>query len=94
VVLEALASGLPAVVVDRGGPPDQIAPGANGLIVRANHPASLADGVQHLLDNPRERERMGHAAAEGARHRSWSGINGELLESYAEVVRLHPRTGS
>lgn len=94
VVLEALASGLPAVVVDRGGPPDQIAPGANGLIVRANHPASLADGVQHLLDNPRERERMGHAAAEGARHRSWSAINGELLESYAEVVRLHPRTGS
>ncbi|HEX2092120.1 MAG TPA: glycosyltransferase family 1 protein [Longimicrobiaceae bacterium] len=87
VVLEALASGLPAVVVDRGGPPDQIEPGENGWIARANNPADLADRVEQLLRDPGLRERMGRRAAEGARERDWSAINGRLLGSYAEVVR-------
>jgi phosphatidylinositol alpha 1,6-mannosyltransferase len=89
VVLEALASGLPAVVVDRGGPPDQIEPGVNGFIARAHDPAGLADHVEGLLRDPERRRRMGEAAAEGAKDRDWSAINGRLLESYARVVAGH-----
>jgi phosphatidylinositol alpha 1,6-mannosyltransferase len=36
VVLEALASGVPSLVSDRGGPQDLIRPGENGFIVPAN----------------------------------------------------------
>lgn len=87
VVQEALASGLPAVVVDRGGPPDQIEPGVNGYVARANDPADLADRLEPLLRDAELRARMGRNAAEGARDRDWSAINGRLIESYAEVVR-------
>jgi phosphatidylinositol alpha 1,6-mannosyltransferase len=89
VVLEALASGLPAVVVDRGGPPDQIEPGVNGFIARPNDPADLAGHVQRLLRDPELRRRMGEAAAGEARDRDWGAINGRLLESYARVVAGH-----
>jgi len=86
VVTEALASGLPAVVVDRGGPPDQIEPGENGWIARANDPADLADRVASLLRDPQARARMGRRAVASARERDWSAINGRLLDSYAAVV--------
>ncbi len=86
VVTEALASGLPAVVVDRGGPPDQIEPGENGWIARANDPADLADRVSSLLRDPQERARMARRAVASARERDWSAINGRLLDSYAAVV--------
>ena len=86
VVTEALASGLPAVVVDRGGPPDQIEPGENGWIARANDPADLADRVASLLRDPEARARMAGRAVASARERDWSAINGRLLDSYAAVV--------
>ncbi len=86
VVLEALASGVPAVVVDRGGPPDQIEPGENGWIARANDPAELAGRVEALLRDPEARARMARRAVESAAERDWSVINGRLLRSYEEVV--------
>ncbi|HYJ78436.1 MAG TPA: glycosyltransferase family 1 protein [Longimicrobiaceae bacterium] len=86
VILEAQASGLPAVVADRGGPPDLVDPGETGFVARANDPADLADRVAWLLDHPDERARMGRAARAGASRRDWSVINGRLLESYGRVI--------
>lgn len=94
VVTEALASGLPAVVVDRGGPPDQVEPGGNGWIARANDPADLADRVESLLRDPEARARMGRRAVASARERDWSAINGRLLDSYAAVVAAARRGGA
>lgn len=86
VIVEAQASGLPAVVVDRGGPPDLVEPGETGLIARANDPADLADKVEALLADPAARKAMGCRAREAAAERDWSAINGRLLESYRRVV--------
>ena len=90
VVLEAQASGLPTVVVDRGGPPDQVAPGETGFIARANDPADLAAHVESLLNDPAERRRMGAAARVAASERDWSAINGRLIDSYARVIARGP----
>jgi len=86
VVAEAQASGVPPVVVDRGGPPELIEPGTTGWIARPNDPADLAGRVEHLLRDPDSRRRMGEAAARASRARDWEAINGRLLESYREVV--------
>lgn len=95
VVLEAQASGLPTVVVDRGGPPDLVAPGETGFIARANHPADLAEKCERLLRDAAGRARMGRQARDAARERDWSAINGRLLDSYRRVIDRHrptPRT--
>jgi phosphatidylinositol alpha 1,6-mannosyltransferase len=86
VVVEAQASGLPTVVVNRGGPPDQVRHGENGWIARANDPADLADRVEVLLRDGEARRRMGRAAREGAQERDWAAINGRLLDSYRQVI--------
>jgi phosphatidylinositol alpha 1,6-mannosyltransferase len=90
VVLEAQASGLPTVVVNRGGPPDLVHPGQTGFIARANDPEDLAAHVQRLLADPAERVRMGAQARDAARARDWSVINGRLVDSYAQVIADHP----
>lgn len=94
VVLEALASGIPAVVVDRGGPRDLILPGENGYVARANDPDDIAGRLEPLLRDRTLRERLGRAArASAVAERSWSAINGKLLESYATVIRSGPAHG-
>lgn len=92
VVLEALASGLPAVVVDRGGPRDLVDDGRTGYIARPNDPADLADRVERLVRDAELRARLGAAARASAVDRDWSVINGGLLESYGSVVRSFGRS--
>lgn len=86
VVLEALASGLPAVVVDRGGPQDLIDHGVNGFVARANDIENMADAVERLLTDPELRGRMSGAARESAASRDWTAINDGLIASYHEVM--------
>ena len=48
-ILEAMAGGLPVIATDRGGIPELITDNENGLIVSANDPAGLAEGVYRVL---------------------------------------------
>jgi phosphatidylinositol alpha 1,6-mannosyltransferase len=86
VVLEALASGVPAVVTDRGGPQDLIRTGENGFVVRGNAPKELADRVELMLRDRELRAQMAAAARESAISRDWETINGALIESYRGVI--------
>ena len=86
MVLEALASGVPAVVVDRGGPQDLVEHGVTGYVARANDVADIADRVEALLRDAALRRRMGEAARAAAADRDWGAINGRLLDSYRKVV--------
>jgi glycosyltransferase involved in cell wall biosynthesis len=49
VILEAFASGIPAVGVNQGGVADLITPGMDGLLAEPNAPRSLAEQIQILL---------------------------------------------
>lgn len=90
VVLEALASGLPCVVVNRGGPQDLVRHGENGFVAEANDIASLGEHLRMLLESPALRRQMSERARHSAHSRSWDEINGGLLESYREVLRPRP----
>ncbi|HZG42700.1 MAG TPA: glycosyltransferase, partial [Longimicrobium sp.] len=89
VVVEAQASGMPTVVVNRGGPPDLVQPGRTGFIARPNDPEDLAARVEELLRDPERRARMGAQARAAAAERDWGAINGRLLQSYARVIDTH-----
>jgi phosphatidylinositol alpha 1,6-mannosyltransferase len=86
VVAEAQASGLPAVVADRGGPPELVEDGVTGKIVRPNDPHDLAAKVERLLRDPTARARMGTAARASAAQRDWETVNESLVASYRAVV--------
>ena len=61
-VMEAQASGLPAIVSDQGGPHDNVIPGETGLMVKGNDTISLLNAILTLIADPNRIRRMGHAA--------------------------------
>jgi glycosyltransferase involved in cell wall biosynthesis len=62
--LEAMALGLPVITSDIPGIREAIEDGWTGRLVTTGDPLWLAGAMETLLDNPRLRERMGHAARE------------------------------
>jgi phosphatidylinositol alpha 1,6-mannosyltransferase len=86
VVQEAMASGLPAVVVDRGGPPGVIEPDRSGFVARANDPAHLAECVARLITDRELRFIMARAARHRAQERSWDAVNGVLIREYESIA--------
>lgn len=83
VVLEAAASGLPAVVVDRGAAHESVRDGATGLVARAGDAISLAAGLALLADDDELRTSLGVAARALACARpSWADVFGDLVAGY------------
>jgi phosphatidylinositol alpha 1,6-mannosyltransferase len=84
VVQEALASGLPVIAPDAGGPRDLVAPYRTGLLLPVNEFQSrLPAAVEHLLQ---ERPRYSQAARRTVLGRSWPVICDELLGHYEAVL--------
>jgi glycosyltransferase involved in cell wall biosynthesis len=70
-VLEAQASGLPAIVSDSGGPQEIIVPGETGLVFRSHAPDSMAKAMVTLALDSALRGEMGRAAVEITAGRTW-----------------------
>lgn len=86
VVQESLASGVPAVVVDRGGPQTVVEPGETGLVARSNDPDDLAARVGELLSDPDRRHAMARAAREQTEGRTWRKVNDRILDGYRALL--------
>ena len=52
VVLEALASGLPAIVSDRGGPKENVIHGKSGFVLSPDNRFAFVNTILGLIDNP------------------------------------------
>ncbi|HRD13246.1 MAG TPA: glycosyltransferase, partial [Mycobacterium sp.] len=91
-VQEAMASGLPVIAPDAGGPRDLVAPYRTGLLLPVcEFEARLSQSVDHLLD---ERARYGVAARRSVLGRTWSAIFDQLLGHYEAVVDGRARRGA
>jgi glycosyltransferase involved in cell wall biosynthesis len=86
VVLEAFASGLPVVGVNKGGSSDLVAPGINGLLGKPNDPVDFARQIQNLLDHPALVRRLKAGALKTAGTYDWQVINGRLIQNYLELI--------
>jgi len=73
ILVEAMASGVPVVAYEEGGPTEIIAHGKTGLLVPRGDVAQLASAVAGLLLDPAKASRLGDAgrarAAEAFSHR-------------------------
>jgi len=86
VILEAYASGLPVVSVDKGGVADLIKHGETGYIARSNNPADFAKYVQRILENCQLKLELGEKATIFSKQFSWENINTRLIGSYQEII--------
>jgi len=86
VVLEAMASGLPVVGVDRGGVRDSIVPGETGFRTPPGDVDAFAEALIHLVENPLLRVRMGTRGRIHAEGRTWPRILDGVLDTYREAM--------
>jgi len=63
-LLEAMATGLPAVVTDTGGNPEVVVEGQTGRLAPVGDPERLGEALADLLADPGRRRAMGEAARE------------------------------
>lgn len=83
VVLEALASGVPAIVTPDGGPCSIVRPGETGLIARdENFPQAIAN----LFENPEHQRQMRLAARNQALGASWDLVFERVFQGYEQLL--------
>jgi glycosyltransferase involved in cell wall biosynthesis len=81
VILEAQASGLPVVAVDRGGPASLIEHSKSGLLAQPDAP-TLADSVVSLVRDRALRERVRRGGLASARDHTWDAALDRLSAGY------------
>jgi glycosyltransferase involved in cell wall biosynthesis len=72
VVLEAMASGLPAIVSDTGGPRELVKTGVTGYVTRSLDVDDFAAATERLVADPGLREKMRANALASVQNRDWS----------------------
>lgn len=86
VVLEALASGTPAVTANSGGVKNIIKTGKTGFTCEPGNATAFMEAIVHLLKNDRLRKKFRADARLYALGQSWEAIFEEMLWHYGEVV--------
>lgn len=86
-LFEAMACGVPVVQPRRGAFPEIIENTGGGLIVEADDPDALADGILELWRDPARAAALGKAGAEGVRRHYTVGRMADAAENVYEQLR-------
>lgn len=91
VLVEGMASGLPAIGVDHLGPAEIIDNGSTGWLVKPDDVNQLADAMVAALDDDSERRRRGIAAHRTAGARwGWPALARRMAHALEEAHRTVP----
>ncbi|UCH93565.1 MAG: glycosyltransferase family 1 protein [Candidatus Aminicenantes bacterium] len=92
VVLEAMASGLPAVVSDVGGCKEIVRRSGAGLVAKAGDPGDFYRKCQQLVKDQNLYKGMQQKGLRFAQTRSWQTINNRVIDEYRYLIRSKEKT--
>jgi phosphatidylinositol alpha 1,6-mannosyltransferase len=87
VVQEALASGVPAVVMNAGGPKFIVREGVSGMIAQDDD--SFCELTAALASDGELRRSMGADARQQAQNQSWDRVFEDVYDTYARMLQSH-----
>jgi len=84
---EAMAAGLPIVTTNRGGNPEVITPGENGLVVeQPENPQEFAEKILEIINNPELMRKMGERNRQLAETNfNWQRVAGDVLKVWGSA---------
>jgi phosphatidylinositol alpha 1,6-mannosyltransferase len=85
-IQEALASGVPVIAPNTGGPTDLVMHGWTGFLIDTSNTYSLNHSVNQIL-NSSEHRLMSERARESVIHRTWESVNAQLINHYRELSK-------
>jgi hypothetical protein len=86
VVLESMASGVPVIARDEGGPSDIVQQGDNGFLIPPNDLDEFVAKAMKLGHDHNLRAQMGHAARSYACEATWEKINNKVAWRMADTI--------
>mgnify|MGYP002720360923 FL=1 len=81
-----MASGLPVVGPDAGGPRDLVAPFRTGYLLAPGEFSARLPEVINTLRDDAVRAAFGRAAVSAVRARTWPAVCAELVEHYCQAM--------
>ncbi len=84
-VQEALASGVPVIAPNFGGPTDLVKHGWTGYLIDTANPYSLNHSVNQIIQLA-EPALMGARARQSVIERSWQFVNNQLINHYQDLI--------
>ena len=85
-VQEALASGVPVIAPNFGGPTDLVKHGWTGYLIDTANSYSLNHAVNQIIQLS-EPALMGFRARESVIERTWQSVNTQLIAHYEELIK-------
>ncbi|KAL2066021.1 hypothetical protein VTL71DRAFT_2092 [Oculimacula yallundae] len=86
VVLESMASGVPVIARDEGGPSEIVEDGKSGYLIPPMDLDGFVENTMRLAKDLKLRERMGLAAREIAEDATWEKINNRVAWKLAKAL--------
>jgi phosphatidylinositol alpha 1,6-mannosyltransferase len=83
-----MASGLPVVAPDAGGPRDLVEHDRTGYLVPPFEAAGFTEAIAELADDATRRMMFGAAGRMAIEGRSWSAVGDELIGHYRDVLAI------
>ncbi len=88
-ILEANASGIPAIGSRIGGIPGILTDHENGILVPPNDPTALAEALRRIIENDELRKDFGKRAREVALRHDWRRVASETERLYRKVSSMY-----
>ena len=85
MTLEALSSGLPAVVADATGSNALVTDGVNGFLATPRKSDAFGEKLERLVMDAALRSRMSTAARASAERYEWKRVLSQIVEYYGEL---------